>query len=771
MNKATSAPQLAPGTVIDGMYTLGEALRSRVGAVTYEAADPNDKKVEVTVYRADSFMNPMAIERALRELRQVSTVDDPRVIHVFDSGKLKDGGVYEVHEHAPGKTLAELEAMEPTAAAQVLKDIVAALEAANRAGVIHRNLGPDVVIRTDDGVKVGGFAVGEPQGGVSFGAIECIAPEQVEGKNVDEPTLVYNLASLAYRLLHGKPIFVGDVATQLLQHAASTPPGDAHPVLVKALSKDAKARPSLSDLAGDLGKLSEGPRPKPAAPAAAFGGFGKVGAPPITRPGAAAAPPPRLGAPPAGLSSPPTTGRTLFGGPGSGPKPAAAPSLKPPGLPTLGGAPPPATTGAKPGAKPRTRGWTMFMEATDDESAPPSSTGAPAVPAAPSAPSLGAPSVAPAAAKAPTMGAPSVPAPTIGVAPAAAPSLGAPSVAAPSLGAPSIGAPSLGAPSIGAPSIGAPSIGAPSLGAPSIGAPSLGAPSLGAPSLGAPSLGAPSLGAPSLGAPSLGAPSLGAPAAAPAAGAAPVESKPSVRGWTLIMDDPDEAAAATPAIPAPTAAPASPSTRGWTMLEELNDSPAAAGAGVPMSESAAEAAAAAPTSRGWTMFMEAELEGEKAAAGEGEAPAATEAAAEPESESDYYDGPITTDAGTVVAFAPEAPTPTARPTPAPAPSKVEEPLSSFASKLRGEEEPIASFASKLRGEDAAAEPEESLEDLAKQATTPTVEATPAATPRCRASAAAADLRPTAADRRSRGSPRARPPRSTSPSRAAAAPRR
>jgi hypothetical protein len=54
MTKATSAPQLAPGTVIDGMYTLGESLRSRVGAVTYEATDPNDKKVEVTVYRADS---------------------------------------------------------------------------------------------------------------------------------------------------------------------------------------------------------------------------------------------------------------------------------------------------------------------------------------------------------------------------------------------------------------------------------------------------------------------------------------------------------------------------------------------------------------------------------------------------------------------------------------------------------------------------------------------------------------------------------------------
>ncbi|MCA9637176.1 MAG: translation initiation factor 2, partial [Myxococcales bacterium] len=64
------------------------------------------------------------------------------------------------------------------------------------------------------------------------------------------------------------------------------------------------------------------------------------------------------------------------------------------------------------------------------------------------------------------------------------------------------------------------------------------------PSLGAP-VAAPALGAPPVAAPSLAAPPIGAPAAAP------VESKPSVRGWTLIMDDPEEAAAATPVAPAP----------------------------------------------------------------------------------------------------------------------------------------------------------------------------------------------------------------------------
>lgn len=163
------------------------------------------------------------------------------------------------------------------------------------------------------------------------------------------------------------------------------------------------------------------------------------------------------------------------------------------------------------------------------------------------------------------------------------------------------------------------------------------------------------------------------------------------------MDDPEEAAAATPVVAAAPAA-AAPSTRGWTMLEELNESPPVeVGAGVPMPAEQA-AATAAPTSRGWTMFMEAELEGEKQAA---------ELVAEPDPE--FYDGALTTDSGTVVAYAPEAPKT------APTPKLGEDLMTSFASRLRAEEEPVSSFASRLR--DADDEPaEESLEELASATT-------------------------------------------------------
>ena len=106
MTKATTAPQLSPGTVIDGTYTLGPVVRTRGGSATYEATDLNGARVEVTVYAQDSFASPVALERSLRELRQLEKVSSPQIVKVLDAGKMPQGGIYEVHEKLVGRTLA-----------------------------------------------------------------------------------------------------------------------------------------------------------------------------------------------------------------------------------------------------------------------------------------------------------------------------------------------------------------------------------------------------------------------------------------------------------------------------------------------------------------------------------------------------------------------------------------------------------------------------------------------------------------------------------------
>lgn len=686
MNSATTAaPQLPPGTVIEGTYTTGAVVRSRLGSVTYAATDASQARVDVTIHAPECFVSPVALERSLREIRQLEKVHAPQVLRVIDAGKLPRGGIYEVHEPVDGVSFAELGAIPPSEVATVIHEVVIGLQAAQKVGVLHRNLGAEAVLRTAEGIKLTGFAVGDPQGGVSFGALDCIAPEQVEGKNIDERTLVYNLAALTYRLLRGASLFTGgDSGTQLLQAAASLPPQESMPApLFAALAKDPKSRPNL--LQKFLGELDEIVRE--------FANFTQTSASEAPeamtdlREDRAVAISPKGGE----RREVNDTLATLMTDSDAPKQPSAAPE------------------GAKPNpTRPAiVTGPGMIT--------PPPSIGKP--------PTLGAP---------PSLGKAPVPSPLAGLPSLGSlPSLGKPPGAPPSLGAP----PTLGPPTIGAPTVPVPSFGAPTAPPPSISttptAPAAAASTAAKPrtrgwtmfmevtedeagSSGTP--GVPTPGAAPVSPASLAPQNSPAPlpvvaapvpvAAAPVAPLAPVapvapvpvpvapvapvakaEVKPSTRGWTMIMDEPEDAASLGLSTPAAAAAPPppSPTTRGWTMLEELNEGlPVAAVPVAPVPTPAAppvEVPSQAPSSRGWTMFMEAELQG-------GPKPE------EPlEVEPEFYEGTVETDSGTVVAFAPTADSPNAsfrRAEPA-VDLSAQEPMRSFGSRLRGDEEaaPVA----------------------------------------------------------------------------------
>lgn len=728
MNTATTAaPKLPPGTVIDGTYTTGAVVRSRLGAVTYAATDLSRNRVDVTVYAPECFVSPVALERSLRELRQLEKVHAPQVLRIFDAGKLPQGGIYEVHEHVEGQSLAELGAIPPAEVAPLIHEIVTALQAAQKVGVLHRNLGAQAVLRGERGIKLTGFAVGDPQGGVSFGALDCIAPEQVEGKNIDERTLVYNLAALTYRFLRGASLFTGgDSGTQLLQAAASLPPPESMPApLFAALAKDPKSRPNL--LQKFLGELDAIVREFPHSsqpPAAAPDRAGSAADPTPDSPADAPEPMTDLRterAPEPEARREPTVDRRAERAPANMSEGSEEREVNDtldslmtdPDAPKL-----PSPEAKSPEAKPNpTR--PAIVTGPGTISPPPSSS-------KPPVPSLGAPPPSLGKPAAPALGLPSPgkpPLPSIG-GPPNLPSLGGGPIAPPSLGPlapPSIGPP--GAPSIGPPSAAAAPAAAGAAkprtrgwtmfmevtedeaanpatpGVPLPGAP--GAPAAPVPVAGAPVAGAPIAGAPVAGAPL--APMPAAPAPAPPAPATPTgEVKPSTRGWTMIMDEPSDADPAALGLSTPAAAasppPPSPTTRGWTMLEELNDSlPASATPATPATPAApaseVSGVSSAPSSRGWTMFMEAELQGG----------AKPEEPATPDAEPEFFDGQVQTDSGTVIAFAPTAAEPTASFTRSRAEEDdvaAQEPMTSFGARLRGEPEEAAPLAPSLTPESA-----------------------------------------------------------------------
>lgn len=571
-----SSAQLAPGTMIEGYSIVGVA-RERTGAKVYDATDAGGGAVQLTVHDAACFPSALVLERSLRELRQLQGLEHPRVVKVHACGKLADGGTWEAHATLPGPTLAEHLRQGPFSQSDTLaiaQQIGEALAEAQKVGVIHRNLGADVLFPSPGGIVVAGFTVGAPQGGKSFGPLDAMAPEQVEGKVVDQRTLIYNLAALVQYMLRGRPLYEGTVEQILQAHLAGELPGDLSSTLRRGLAKDPRVRPMmLRQFVNELA-TGVGAAPDPSVPSSRGWTMFTAG---DDASGGASTPPPAE-------AVPSTRGWTMFMkaqpdeplSPGA-PAASTAPASPPPSAATASAAAPaPASSpvaAAEDAPKPSTRGWTMFMTAAEE--APASASGGTPASASGSATATPAASGGTATATPAAGGEPPKPSArgwtmfTGADAPASEPT---PATSAPATSAPAASTPAATAPAPEPPST---------------------------------------------------------PGEAP---------KPSTRGWTMFTrDEPEPAAAPAPvpaAEPTPPAAEGGepPSSRGWTMFMEPNAAaavaaqasgmgaapPAASGgtqatpaAGstqtTPAAADPVEPAAGAPK-RGWTMFMEAPID-------------------------------------------------------------------------------------------------------------------------------------------------------------------
>ncbi|MBN8613861.1 MAG: protein kinase [Deltaproteobacteria bacterium] len=218
-----------------GRYRLGRVIARGGSGVVYAAHDERvGSEVAVKVLRRALASDTTAVARMVREVELVARLKHPNVVRVIDVGTERDQP-FLVMELLEGRTLAErVEADGPLAIERVrtiAAQLLDALDAVHRAGVLHRDLKPAnvflVPVRRGELVKLLDFGHGVLHDGSSAKLTESgffagtpgyIAPERLLGAAHDARSDVYGAAVCLYEALTGKPAF--HAPSPLALHAA-----------------------------------------------------------------------------------------------------------------------------------------------------------------------------------------------------------------------------------------------------------------------------------------------------------------------------------------------------------------------------------------------------------------------------------------------------------------------------------------------------------------------------------------------------------------------
>jgi tRNA A-37 threonylcarbamoyl transferase component Bud32 len=225
------------GTTLDGKYRIVDLIGEGGMGTVYEAEQHSiGRHVAVKVLRPENAQKPDAIERMRHEARVVGQIGHPNICQVFDIGQLDDGTPYLVMERLRGETLAKrLELRGPVPYGEVVEiasQVLAALEAAHRKGVIHRDLKPDNIFLAERAsgsvAKVLDFGISKATSledkphhltrtGMVMGTPYYMAPEQALGeRNLDGRLDVWGMGVVLYEALSGRRPFVAKNYNALL---------------------------------------------------------------------------------------------------------------------------------------------------------------------------------------------------------------------------------------------------------------------------------------------------------------------------------------------------------------------------------------------------------------------------------------------------------------------------------------------------------------------------------------------------------------------------
>ena len=213
---------LRPGTLLGERYEIIEKIGAGGMSIVYKAKDNRLQRfVAIKELREEFVQDEEFVSKFRKEALSAASLSHPNIVGIYDVGS--DHEIhYIVMEYVEGHTLKQvIEEKGPFDPKMVLElgvQMVSALKHAHQKKIIHRDIKPQNILMTTDGVlKVTDFGIAKAVDsstivatGNAIGSVHYFSPEQAKGKYVNESSDLYSCGIVLFELATKKLPFEAD---------------------------------------------------------------------------------------------------------------------------------------------------------------------------------------------------------------------------------------------------------------------------------------------------------------------------------------------------------------------------------------------------------------------------------------------------------------------------------------------------------------------------------------------------------------------------------
>jgi YVTN family beta-propeller protein len=272
-----TTPPISAGSIVAGYRIESVAGQGGMGVVYRATQLGLGRPVALKLIATELAHDVSFRQRFQRESQIAASIDHPNVIPVYEAGE-SDGSLFLAMRYVDGTDLGALVGREgrlaPERAAGIVAQIAAALDAAHRRALVHRDVKPANVLLAaeDEHVYLTDFgltkrttsAAALTRTGMFVGTLDYCAPEQIRGEPSDGRADVYALGCVLFRCLTGEAPYERDSDVAKMYAHLNDPiptvtvlapdvPAAFDGVLAKALAKEPDQRFST---AGELAQAA-----------------------------------------------------------------------------------------------------------------------------------------------------------------------------------------------------------------------------------------------------------------------------------------------------------------------------------------------------------------------------------------------------------------------------------------------------------------------------------------------------------------------------------